>query len=80
MLAQGYAGALVMHGVVLGIAYLVIWKWLAPRLLAARIQPRSRVRAQQIRREILNAFLVFLVGTLFSGLIFIMKVNGLTRI
>lgn len=80
MLAQGYVGALVMHGLVLGIAYLVIWKWLAARLVTARIQPKSRVKAQQIRREIFNAFLVFLMGTLFSGLIFIMKANGLTRI
>ncbi len=77
-IAGGYIGAIVMHAIVLGSAYLIIWKWLGPRLQNWRIQQRSRVNAKQIKREVKNAFLVFAVGTSFSAIIYVLADMGYT--
>jgi Delta7-sterol 5-desaturase len=65
-LAKSYFGTVMLQFTLLTVIWLVVWKWVGPRLPAARIQPNSKISARQIRREIRNGLFVLLVSTLLA--------------
>ncbi len=56
--ASNYAVAVVSQFAALTVLWLIFWKWIGPRMPAARIQPKSNTGGKQMRREIKNGLLV----------------------
>ena len=71
-------GALLQYGIVITLVYLIVWRWLGKRLQRWRIQLKQRADYAQIRSEILNALLVFLVASFTNGLVVLLNTRGLT--
>lgn len=63
MLVQGFLGQAAAYFAIVGLLFLVVWKWGAERLRGARIQARERVTRQQLVFEVKHTLGVLLVGT-----------------
>jgi len=66
--------------VVVGVVFLVVWRWGRERFKGSRIQPVRRFNAAQLRREIFYTLVTFVVGTATAGTLVVMHGRGLTRI
>ena len=80
MFVQGFIGQAVMYFAVVGVFYLVLWKWGAARWKEARIQPKRRVDAKQIAFEIKNTLIVLLVGAPITFSISMLYASGATKL
>lgn len=62
MFLQSFVGQAVGYFAVVGLVYMLIWRWGRERLRSARIPQKSRLDAAQLRREV-----KYTLGTLFMG-------------
>lgn len=76
----GFAQAVATNLLLIGAAYLIVWRWLATRLSAWRIQTKARVDAAQLKREWKNAFFTLGVGVLFSSVLLYWSAKGYTKL
>jgi Delta7-sterol 5-desaturase len=65
-IVQNYIGAVTSQFGILTLIWLVVWKWIGPRMPAARIQPNGNVTNKQIRREVKNGLLIMAFTTFLS--------------
>jgi Delta7-sterol 5-desaturase len=63
MFLQGFVGQALSYFAIVGLFYLIFWKWGEARFRGARIQATRRVDGKQIFFEIKNTLLVFVVGS-----------------
>lgn len=68
-----------LYGIILTSAYLVVWRWLKPRLQSWRIQVRQRADMAQLRSEIGHSFTTLLIFALFDCLVFFLYERGATK-
>ncbi|WP_158594394.1 sterol desaturase family protein [Aquimarina sp. AD1] len=79
-LPQGLIQGILFNGTIILIVYFLVWKKFAKRLKKWRIQSKQYINNKQLRRELKNALLVTLVGTMFSGIVFLLTGMGYTKI
>jgi Delta7-sterol 5-desaturase len=60
---KNYIGAVTAQFTILTLLWLIVWKWIGPRVPAARIQPKSNTGGKQMRREIKNGLIVLAFST-----------------
>ncbi len=80
MLAQGFAAQAITYFAIVGLLYLLVWKWGAEQLKGHRIQARKRVDGKQITFEIKNTLIVLLVGTPVTLAISLLYASGSTKL
>jgi Delta7-sterol 5-desaturase len=80
MFLQGFFGQAVTYFAVVGLFFLVLWKWGEVRFRGARIQAKKRVDKKQIIFEIKNTLIVFLVGAPMSIAISFFYANGYSKL
>ncbi len=68
-----------IYSIVLITAYLVVWRWLKPRLQSWRIQVRQRADIAQLRSEIGHSLTTLLIFALFDCLILFLYERGATK-
>jgi sterol desaturase/sphingolipid hydroxylase (fatty acid hydroxylase superfamily) len=77
---RAYLQAFVVNGAIITLTYVLVWRVLGKRLQRWRIQLKQRADYEQLKFEIKNAFLVFLVGAFSSSVVFFLGTQGVTRI
>jgi Delta7-sterol 5-desaturase len=77
---QNVVAGILLNGTVMTLAYLIVWKLLKERLATWRIQLKQRADGEQIKRELKNAMLTFLIGASFSSIVIYLSKHGLTKI
>jgi Delta7-sterol 5-desaturase len=77
---KAFFSAIMTNGLVMLLAYVVIWKLLRSRLQHWRIQLNQRADAKQIKFELKHALLVFLVGAFSSSFILYLSSLGYTKL
>jgi len=80
MLAKGFAGQAVVYLGVVGLLFLVLWRWGEARFRGARIQARNRVNGQQLAFEIRHTLVVLVIGTATATTISLLYASGHTRL
>jgi lathosterol oxidase len=79
-LPKGIISGIMLTGSVVSIAYFIFWKKYKQRFKNWRIQVKERVDANQLKHELKNSIVVFIVGALFSGVILYLNTKGYTKI
>jgi sterol desaturase/sphingolipid hydroxylase (fatty acid hydroxylase superfamily) len=77
---QGFVAQAATYFVVVGLLYLVLWRWGEQRFRAARIQAKKRVNGKQILFEVKNTFVVLLVSSPVTLAVSWLYANGGTRL
>ncbi len=77
---QGFASAMVFNGSMIVLAYFLVWRLLKKRLRNWRIQIEERADVKQIKSELKNTVLVFLVGAFSSSAILYMNYLNYNKI
>jgi Delta7-sterol 5-desaturase len=77
---KAFFSALVQNGLFMTLAYFLIWKLLGKRLQNWRIQTNEKADAEQIKFELRNAVLVFLVGAFSSSIVLYLNSLGYNKI
>jgi Delta7-sterol 5-desaturase len=77
---QTYVTGLLTTGAASGLAFLVFWKLLAPRLRNWRIQIERRADAKQFKRELWNAIFTLAGGAFLSCFVIYLSTLGYTRL
>lgn len=80
LVPQGLISGLLLMGILMGLAYYLVWKRFAARLAHLRIQRRPRADRAQIRRELLNALPNTLVSAIFSSVVIYLGQIGYTQV
>ena len=80
MLVQGFAGQAVPYFTIVGLLFLVLWRWGARRFVGARIQARKRVDGRQLAFEVRHTLGVLLIGTGIAVAISLLYAGGHTRL
>jgi len=80
MLLQGFAAQAAGYFTVVGLLFLVVWYWGAPRFIGARIQARNRVDSKQIAFEVRHTVIVLLIGSCMAVAISILYAGGHTQL
>lgn len=80
MILQGLAGQAFAYFSVVGVLFLVVWRWGAERFRGARIQAKQRVNGAQIAFEVRHTFVVLLIGTATAVAISVLYAGGHTRL
>ncbi len=80
MFVQGFLGQATMYFAVVGLLYLIFWKWGEARFRGARIQARRRADGKQIRFEIKNTLLVLLIGSPVTLAVSMLYASGSTKL
>lgn len=75
-----FVQAILSNLLLIVLAYLLVWKLFKNRLAARRIQAQQIVNAQQIKRELKNAFFTLGVGVLFSSIVLVLNSQGYSKI
>jgi Delta7-sterol 5-desaturase len=70
----------VLNGILIGLAYFLVWKKFKERLKNWRIQLKERVDAAQIKRELKNSIFTLLVGATFSSIMLYASGKGYGKI
>jgi sterol desaturase/sphingolipid hydroxylase (fatty acid hydroxylase superfamily) len=65
---------------VVGLVFLLVWKWGERRFQAARIQPRKRFNGKQLRHELTHTVATLALGTLSAGAVALLYQAGLTKL
>ena len=68
-----------LYSIVLITGYLVVWRWLKPRLKSWRIQVRQRADFIQLRSEIGHSLTTVLIFAVFDCLVFFLYERGATK-
>jgi Delta7-sterol 5-desaturase len=79
-LPKNIAMGVLMTGSFIAITYFIFWKKFKTRFQSWRIQVKERVNASQIKTELGNSVLVFVVGALFSTVVAYLSTKGYTKI
>lgn len=77
---KGFASAMMLNGSTMTLAYFLVWKIFKKRLRNWRIQIKARADAEQMKSELKNAILIFLVGAFSSGTVLYMNSLGYNKI
>jgi sterol desaturase/sphingolipid hydroxylase (fatty acid hydroxylase superfamily) len=80
MFIQGFVVQSISYFAIVGLVYWLIWKVGEQRFSSARIQAKKRVDAKQIRFEIKNTLIIFLVGSPTTLLGSMLYASGATKI
>jgi Delta7-sterol 5-desaturase len=78
--AQGFVAQAASYFAIVGLFYLVLWKWGEERFRGARIQAKRRVDGKQIRFEIKNTLIVLLTGSPLTLVISMLYASGSTQL
>lgn len=65
---------------VVGLVFLVVWRWGAKRFAPARIQAKRRFNRKQLSSELLNTLATLAVGTLSALAVSVLYARGATRL
>ena len=80
MFVQSFVGQAAGYFTVVGLLYLLIWRWGRERLRSARIPQKSRLDAAQLRREVKYTLATLLVGAANAALISWLYASGRTAL
>lgn len=78
--AKGFAGQAVVYFSIVGLLFLVLWRWGEARFHGARIQARKRVDAKQLAFETRHSLITLLIGTGTAMSISLLHASGHTRL
>lgn len=77
---KGLVAGIVMNGGLATLAYFIFWKKFKARFRNWRIQVKERADWKQIRAELTNSVLVFIIGAMFSGVVTYLSTKGYTKV
>jgi sterol desaturase/sphingolipid hydroxylase (fatty acid hydroxylase superfamily) len=77
---QGFVAQTTTYFAVVGLVFLVFWKWGARRFRGARIQATRRADRTQIAFEVKNTFLMLLISSPVTLLVSLLYASGHTRL
>jgi Delta7-sterol 5-desaturase len=77
---RAYLQAFLVNGLVIALAYVLVWRVFKKRLQRWRIQLKERADYDQLKSEIKNAFSVFLVGAFSSSVVLYLGTQGYTQL
>ncbi len=80
LFVQGFFAQAISYFAIVGLLYLLLWKWGAERFRASRIQAKKRVDEQQIRSEIKNTLIMLIVSSPLSLVISTLYASGATKL
>jgi Delta7-sterol 5-desaturase len=80
MFVQGFIFQAVTYFAVVGLIYLLLWRWGEARFRGARVQAKRRVDADQIKFEIKNTLILFVVTSPVTWLVSFLYASGHTKI
>lgn len=80
MFVQGFVAQASAYFAVVGLLFLVLWKWGEARFRGARIQAKKRVTGKQLAFEVKNTLVVLLTGTGTAVVISLLYANGSTKL
>jgi sterol desaturase/sphingolipid hydroxylase (fatty acid hydroxylase superfamily) len=80
MFIQGFFAQTAMYFAVVGLLYLLIWKWGGERFKAHRIQSKARADGKQIRFEIKNSLIVMLASSPVSFAVSSLYASGASKL
>jgi Delta7-sterol 5-desaturase len=80
MFVKGFVAQAVTYFAIVGLVFLVFWKWGAERFRGARIQAKRRVDRKQIAFEVKNTLLVLLVGSPVTLAVSLLYASGYTQL
>lgn len=80
MFVQGFIAQAVSYFAIVGLVFLLVWKWGEERFKGARIQARRRVDGKQIAFEVKNTLWVFLVTSPATLAISLLYASGGTKL
>lgn len=80
MFLQGFFAQAVPYFAVVGLLFLVIWRWGEQRFAGARIQAKKRLDGAQLRFEVRNTLVVLAAGTATAVGISILYADGATKL
>jgi Delta7-sterol 5-desaturase len=80
MFVQGFVAQAASYFAIVGLVYLVFWKWGEARFRGARIQAKRRVDGKQIASEVKNTFWVLLVSSPMTLAVSMLYASGHTQL
>jgi Delta7-sterol 5-desaturase len=80
MLIQGFVAQTTSYFVIVGLAFLVFWRWGEKRFRGARIQAKRRVDGKQIVSEVKNTLLMLLLSSPLTFVVSLLYASGHTRL
>ncbi|MGL6075507.1 MAG: sterol desaturase family protein [Fimbriiglobus sp.] len=80
MFVQAFFSQATMYFAVVGVLYLVIWKWGSERFKNRRIQAKERADGKQIRFEIKNSLIVMVAGSPMTFAVSTLYASGATQL
>lgn len=80
MFIQAFASQAAGYFAVVGLVFLVVWKWGEERFRGARIQARKRFDGKQLAFELRHTLVTLLMGTVTAVVISILYANGSTAL
>jgi Delta7-sterol 5-desaturase len=80
LFVQSFLAQAVTYFAIVGLLYLVLWKWGAVRFRGARIQPKQRADRKQITMEVKNTLIVLIAGSPLSLIVAMLYASGSTKL
>jgi Delta7-sterol 5-desaturase len=77
---KGVVAAIFLNGGLATLAYFIFWKKYKTRFRNWRIQLKERADWKQIKSELANSILVFIIGAFFSSVVTYLSTKGYTKI
>lgn len=80
MFLEAYLTQVVSHFALMGLVFLVVWKWGEERFRGARIQAKKRVDRRQLWFETKNTLATIAVGTANAMAVSLLYARGMTKL
>jgi sterol desaturase/sphingolipid hydroxylase (fatty acid hydroxylase superfamily) len=80
MFAQAFLGQSVTYFTLVGVVYLLVWRWGEERFRGRRIQARKRCDARQIAFEVRNTLVTLATGTATATVLSLLYASGRTKL
>lgn len=80
MFLQAFLTQCVAHFVLVGLVFLVVWKWGEERFRGARIQAKKRFNRKQLVFEVKNTLVTLAVGTGTAVVVSLLYAKGATKL
>jgi Delta7-sterol 5-desaturase len=80
MFVQGFVAQTASYFAIVGVVFLIFWKWGEGRFRGARIQAKRRVDGKQIAFEVKNTFLMLLISSPVTLVVSLLYASGHTRL
>lgn len=80
MLAGNLVAQVVGYYAVVGLVFLLVWRWGRERLAGRRIPAPARFGREQFLREFRNTLVTFAAGTVSAGAVVALHARGLSRL